>query len=112
MTSLTKPVTRRTVNELGGEFGPDRNRKLVATLVPGKDSVPDMIELRPEGTRRAELVTLKDVYRFAIRCRVGRGQLEKARAKKIKLQATRERQAIARADAKLRKQLKQAKGTP
>lgn len=37
-----------------------------------------------ERTRRSETIDLVDVYRFAMRCRVGRGQLEKARERKAK----------------------------
>jgi len=82
MANLDKPISRRTRASLGGNYGIDRNRRLVATLEPG-----DIITLRPEGTRRAESVSLLDVYHFAIRCKTNRANLEKARKRKVKLQA-------------------------
>lgn len=85
MTNLDKPISRRTRSYLGGNYGLDRNRRLVATLEPG-----DLITLRPEGTRRSESVSLLDVYHFAIRCKTNRINLEKARKRKVKLQAVAE----------------------
>lgn len=70
-------ITRKADVELDGSFGPDRGKKIVLTILPN-----GILELRPEKTRRAEQVHMLDVYRFALRCRVNRGQLEKARAKK------------------------------
>lgn len=65
MTDLHKPVYRVTTGALDGSFGPDRGRRLVAGLAPG-----DLIELRPQGTRRTERLSLLDVYRYAVRCRL------------------------------------------
>lgn len=96
MTSLAKSIHRRTIGALDGSFGPDRSRRLIASFLQG-----DLLSLRPEGTRRAEQVSLFDVYRFAVRCRVGRTQLEKARDKKQRLKARRESAAIARAERRL-----------
>ena len=70
-------ITRKVDVELDGSFGPDRGKKIVLTILPN-----GILELRPEKTRRAEQVHMLDVYRYAVRCRVNRGQLEKARAKK------------------------------
>lgn len=70
-------VTLTAQAELDGSFGADRGRRIIVTVHPN-----GILELRPEKTRRAEQVHMLDVYRFAVRCRVNRGQLEKARAKK------------------------------
>lgn len=102
MTILNKPVTRATKSALGACFGPDRERKIIVTLVPGNGlAVPDLIMLRPQRTQRTESLPLEAVYRYAIQCRVNCQRLEKARAKKERLKAQRERAAIARADKKL-----------
>lgn len=83
MTLLHKPVKRVSLTELDGSYGPDRNKRLVITLIPGNGiNVADLISLRPERARRSEQITVQDVYRYALRCRVGRELLEKARAKK------------------------------
>lgn len=70
MTPLKSPVVRRGNFPLDGSYGPDRGKRLVARLVPGTDTVPDVLELRPEGSRRPpERVALIDAYRYAIRAR-------------------------------------------
>lgn len=79
MTSIDKPCRRVTRGALDGSHGADRGRKLVASFEPG-----DVVVLRPHGTRRRETVSLFDVYRFAVRCRAGRENLEKARIAKDK----------------------------
>lgn len=99
MTPLHKPVTRRTIGALDGSFGPDRGKRLVSTLDRG-----DLITIRPERSRRAEQVSLFDVYRFAIRCRVNRAHLEKARIKKEKLAAVRVARKIAATDRRIKAQ--------
>jgi len=102
MTILKKKVARVTRKPLGHSFGPDHKRPLVCAFIPGNGvDVHDLLELRPHGTRRPELVALQDVYRFAIRCRVNRELLEHARTKKAAKAAARERRAIARADKKI-----------
>lgn len=109
MTLLKKPIHRVTTTALDGSFGPDRDRPIVVTLVPGNGAgTPDTLELRPHGTRRPERIALIDVYRFAIRARVNRKGLEKARLRKERLGAQRERGRIARADAKLRREARAA----
>jgi hypothetical protein len=60
-----------------------------------------LLELRPQRTSRAEYVALVDVYRWAIRCRVSRELLEKAREKKARKAVQAERRAIARADRRI-----------
>lgn len=84
MTRLNNPVARVTRCALDGTYGPDRDRPVVIKLIPGdpETNIPDMMELRPLGTRRSERVAVMDVYRYALRCRVNRDVLEKARHKK------------------------------
>lgn len=82
MTTISRKVTRALVQPLDGTFCADSGKVLAARLVPGTQSLPDMLELWPKGTRRVERVALADVYRYAIRCRVNRSQLEKARERK------------------------------
>ena len=102
MTILNKPYHRVTRGALPASFGSDRDRRIVVTLLPGNgDDVPDLLELRPQGTRRPERLALIDVYHFAIRCRVNRTHLERAREKKLKKQASREQAAIARTERRL-----------
>ncbi len=82
MTTLTKPVTRKTRDPFF-TFGPDKDRKFVATLEP-----VDMLTLRPlrhpRGGPAQISVNLVDVYAWALRCRVNCARLEKARAIKAK----------------------------
>ena len=96
--TLSDNVFRVTRDELGGQFGKDKRRKLVIGLVDG-----DIISLRPQGTRQEVTLKLEDVYRFALRCMAQRKVLEKARDRKINLQAQRERAKIARYDRKIKK---------
>ena len=79
MTPLNKPVRRMSRGTLSCCFGPDSNRKLIVSLEPG-----DLLTLKPSRTRRAETISLFDVYRLALQFRVNRAQLEKAREKKAK----------------------------
>jgi hypothetical protein len=107
MTRLEKPVVRRTATALDGCFGPDRGKAIVVRLVPGDGkSIPDLIELRPERTRRAEQIAVMDVYRYAMRCRVGRELLERARAKKAKLEAGRAQRRLDAAERRMRQRIK------
>lgn len=93
----TKPkrkpeLTRTLAATLDGSFGPDRDKRIVITLHPD-----GRIELRPERTRRSETLHVLDAYRFAMRCRVNRSVLEKARLAKerraIRLAAQRQDRA-------------------
>ena len=77
MTTIEKPCRRLTRGALDGSHGPDRGRKLVASFVPG-----DLVEIRPQGTRRAEVISLFDIYRLSLRMRANAEHLQKARAKK------------------------------
>jgi len=77
----TSKVKRVTAGALDGSFGPDRNRRVVVTFIPGDGkSIPDIFELRPLRTRRAERIAVIDVYRFAMRSRVNLEVLARARA--------------------------------
>lgn len=90
MTHLHKKISRVGQAPLGFGFGSDRGKRIVVSLLPGNGhDVDDMIELRPERTRRAETLRVSDIYRYAIECRVNRAQLEKARAKKAEKDAIR-----------------------
>ena len=116
MTPLKKPVSRMTLDKLDGFFGPDRGRRLAVTLIPGRppsetsDGFPDLLELRPEKTTRPERIAIADVYAYAyaIRVRVNRELLERARAKKEKLAAARVEAAARRAEAKRKRDFRNA----
>jgi hypothetical protein len=77
MTPLDKPVRRKTRGSLGYGYGSDTGKQLIVSLDAG-----DVITIRPSGTRRTEVVSIHDVYHWAIRSRCQRAVLEKARAKK------------------------------
>lgn len=95
MTS--SPVRRVTIKPLDGAFGPDNGRRIVVAFIPGTATVPDLLELRPLGTRRPERLAVLDVYRYAVRVRAGRELLEKARQAKarraVRLAAARQERA-------------------
>ncbi len=85
MTALNKPLARVSNSRLDGSYGPDRNKRLIVTLIPGDgDKVPDLIKLKPFKTRRAESIALADVYRYALRCRVNLQVLSRARDRKAR----------------------------
>ncbi len=90
-------VWRQTRDTLGGQYGRDRGRKLVVGLV-----AIDQLVLYPKGTRQEVRVNLTDIYAWALRNRANRAQLERARDRKDKLKATRERRSIAAADRRIR----------
>lgn len=100
MTPLKKRISRVTQTPLDGTFCRDRRRRIVVSLVPGDGKeIPDLLELRPEKTRRTERIAVADVYRYAVRARANRELLEKARArkeKKAKARATRRLDAAER----------------
>ena len=93
MTPLKSPVSRKGTRALGGEFGPDRDKPLVVTITPSAEG--DLLTLRPLRTSRGETAMLVDVYRWMIRSRVLRGQLERARVAKAR-KAERDRLAAER----------------
>jgi len=101
VTRVTSDEVWRVTREvLGGAFGRDRARKLVVGFV-----APDLLSLRPQGTRQEVKLQLVDVYRFALRCAANRKQLELARVRKEKKDRERERRRIADADRRLRRPL-------
>jgi hypothetical protein len=74
MTPCNKPVTRlcaTTVRDGG------KRRQLVVTLHN------EFIELRLHGTRRTEVVHLESAYFGAVKARVWKAKMEKAKTKKI-----------------------------
>lgn len=97
---------RRTINALGGCFGADKSRRLVVTLEPGTDSRPDMIVMRPEGTRREHRMAVVDCYRLAIRAAANLSTLAKARDRKLAKQASRERRRIDAQERRFRNTIK------
>lgn len=71
MTPLNKPVTRRseeTVRECG------KLRRIVITLYPN-----GTIGLRPEKTRREEILPIEAIYMMAIKARVLAQRTDKKR---------------------------------
>lgn len=108
MTKLLKPVRRVTNTVLDGSFGSDRDHHIVVHLIPGDGkSIHDLIELRPERTRRAERITVADVYRYAMRCRINRELLEKARERKDRLATRRATRRLDAAERRLRQRAKE-----
>jgi len=91
MTHLIKPV-RRVTREPFFSYGPDRDRKFVASLVPG-----DLLTLRPQKCRadREVSIRLVDVYRYVLQCRELSRRLEKARAVKARKDAARRTRKLA-----------------
>lgn len=106
MTPLKKPVSRRINGALDGSFGPDSDKRIVVTLLPGDGAkIHDLLELRPERTRRAERIAVIDVYRYAIRCRVNRELLERARNRKAKHAAELAARRLASAEKRLTREV-------
>ncbi len=71
MTKLSKPVARMSeavVRDSG------RLKRLVVTIYPN-----DTIGLRPEKTRREEVVTMAAAYSLAVKQRVNAERIEKRR---------------------------------
>lgn len=75
-TDLYKPFKRRSsiTRRDGG-----KQRRIVLTLYPA-----GFIGLRLEGTRREETMTIDALYDAAVRGRVFRERMEKAKARKVK----------------------------
>ena len=73
MTFLHKPVTRRTDNEIRDGA---KRRRLVVTIYPG-----GVIGLRPEKTRREELLSVESAYSLAVKQRVAKERADKAATK-------------------------------
>lgn len=98
----TSRVKRVTVGELDGTFCADAGRRVVLTFTPGDGrGIPDMLELRPLRTKRAERIAVIDVYRYALKCRVNRDVLERARGTKAAKARRAELQRIKRTEKRL-----------
>lgn len=76
MTDLNKPVRRRS-DSMVRDAG--RMRKIVVTLYPH-----GFIGLRPEKTRREEVLPLQAAYDVAVKMRVARQRAEKQAARKAR----------------------------
>lgn len=96
MNGKLRPARRVTEGGLTGNFGADRGRQLIVSLEAG-----DVIVLKPKGTRRPETIHAFDVYRMAVRARVNRDLLEKARESKERKKARRAARRIEYVDRKL-----------
>ncbi len=74
MTKLNKPVARMSeavVRDMG------RLKRLAITIYPN-----DTIGLRPEKTRREEVITMRAVYDLAVKQRVNAERIAKRKAGK------------------------------
>jgi hypothetical protein len=91
-------VWRVTREALDGSFGKDRKRKLVVGFV-----APDLLALRPAGTRQQITIPLTEVYRMAIHRKANIAHMAKLREKKAKKQALRERRALDRAERRFKR---------
>ena len=94
-------VCRITRTVLGGNFGPDRNRKLVVGLVS-----PDQISFRPQGTRQEVRINIADAYRIAIQRKANIRYLEYARARKAAKQLRNERRRLDAAERRFKPKAK------
>lgn len=76
MTPLNESITRRSEATIrdGG-----RSRRIVITLYPS-----NVIGLRPEKTRREELITVEAAWSIAIKWRVAKELQEKKAARKAR----------------------------
>jgi hypothetical protein len=92
-----KPYVRKVIETpLDGSFCSDRGKVLIVTLHPD-----GLLELRAKHTRRTETIHLHDVLRYAIRCRVTAGLLERARERKARKAERLARERQARAEKRL-----------
>ena len=97
MTTLKKIVRRVSNSKLSSSHGKDKHRRIVISLIPGNgDSVPDLIMLRPERTKRARMVAVEDLYSYMIRCEANQQCMAKLREKKAKKEQQRKERAWAR----------------
>lgn len=96
------PCSRVTAAELGGNFGSDRRRRLVVTLLAG-----DLVSFRPERTRQVVTMLAVDLYRVALRAVANRISLEKARNRKVAVAARRMAARIRRADQRMSRPLEE-----
>ena len=81
-TKLTKAVRRVSLNDQVRDRS--KYRPLIVTIYPGSPKDGGYIGIRMQGTRREETILLDTVYYQAIRGRVFREKMEKAKTKKRK----------------------------
>lgn len=76
MTPLNKSITRRSEATIrdGG-----RNRRIVITLYPS-----NVIGLRPEKTRREEVIPVEAVWSIAVKMRIAKERADNKAAKKAR----------------------------
>lgn len=98
MTTIGKATRRVTAESLGYFFGADSDRRLVVSF-----ERPDILTLRPLGTRRTETILLRDVYRIAIQGRVTKQVMQELRDRKAAKTKAREERAWKRGIAKANK---------
>lgn len=103
---ISADVWRQCRDQLGGQYGRDKRRVLVVGLV-----AVDQLVLYPKGTRQEVRLNIKDIYAWALRNRVLRSQLERARERKAKLQARRERRNLDAAERRLSEKAKADRGS-
>lgn len=103
--SKASPARAVTRDALDGSFGCDRGRKLVVSLEAG-----DVISIRAAKTQRSYSAKACDVYRWLIHCRASAAAAVKAKERKERKKLRLESQAVARADRKLKLQLRKERG--
>ena len=91
-------VWRQTRGELGPTYGRDKRRRLVIGLV-----APDLLVFYPKGTRQRITVEIKRVYYEALYHLAVSRQLERARARKIRLRELRAKRRLESMERRLRK---------
>jgi hypothetical protein len=77
VTTITKPVTRRTRESYSVLF--TKARPVVVTISPG-----DVLEFREHGRRGRWLLAVDTAFKYAVRLQAMRDAAEKAKAKKLK----------------------------
>lgn len=81
-TDLKKPVTRVSKNDMIRDKS--KYRPLIVTIYPGSPKDGAYIGIRMQGTRKQETILLDTIYHQAIRGRVFREKMDKAKNKKRK----------------------------
>lgn len=76
-TALTKPVSRKSgvLQRDGRKF-----RNLIITIYPNRDG--DFIGIRPQGTRREEILPLGAAYDLSVKLRISAQRAAKAKEKR------------------------------
>jgi hypothetical protein len=92
---VTSSIVRRVTRD---EYGHNSRytRKLVVVLHPR-----DLITIYPKGTRQKYSANIWDIYQWMVRGSVLKKQLEKARDRKLKKAALRERRRLDAAERRL-----------